>query len=271
MMNSTKHLPILKFFIDDSGTRHPDKFSNTNPIGDWFALGGILIKEEDEKFARQLHSEFCIKWKIAYPLHSVKIRHKSDNFSWLATLSQKTLREFFGDLEKLVLDFPAVGHACVIDRPKYRKRYEEKHGRQQWQLCKTSFSVVCERAAKYAAKHNRRIRLYAEKTDKKSDQKLRDYFAEMRDEGMPFSNEQDKYGPMSPIDLKFRLIELRFKDKNCPLTQMADIFLYPICRSGYDDLYAPLKAMRENKKLIEQHLTQEEIPTMGVKYSCFGD
>ena len=62
---------IYNLYLDDSGTRHP-----THKVGkapkhghDWFAFGGVLIKDEDEFQARELHEKFCDKWKIQNPLH----------------------------------------------------------------------------------------------------------------------------------------------------------------------------------------------------------
>jgi hypothetical protein len=262
--------PLLNFYFDDSGTRHPDRRPPVSAFGDWFALGGILVEDERDAEARAMHAEFCGKWDIDYPLHSVKIRHKAKEFSWLATLPQHKAREFFNDLEAFILNAPVIGHACVIDRPGYRRRYEEKYGREQWSLCKTAFSVLAERVAKYATTQDSRVRVFAEKTDKKSDRMLRDYFKEMRENGMPFSDSSSSaYDPLASDSLKFRLLDFGFKTKKCPMTQLADLYLYPMCRSGYDDLYRPLKALRESGKLIESHLEECDHATMGRKFSCF--
>lgn len=269
-MTNDNHKSLLHFYFDDSGTRHPDRKFVTSQIGDWFALGGIMVRKEDDALVRAMHSVFCDKWEIKYPLHSIKIRHKSDNFSWLATLPQNQLREFFADLERLLLEAPVIGHACVIDRPGYRKRYEPIHGRKQWHLCKTAFSVLAERVAKYAIKTDTRVRVFAERTDKGSDRKIQSYFKEMRECGLPFSKQSSSgYKPLTSEDLRFRLLDLKFKTKECALTQIADLYLYPMCRSGYDDLYGPLKALRESGKLIESHLSCDEKMTLAIKYSCF--
>jgi hypothetical protein len=115
-----------------------------------------------------------------------------------------------------------------------------------------------------------RVRMFAERTDKNSDRMLKSYFDAMREVGAPFdASSSSKYGPLSPETLRFRLLELRVRTKDCQLTQMADLYLYPMCRSGYDDLYGPHKTLREAGKLIEHHLDQDEIETMGIKFSCF--
>jgi hypothetical protein len=55
-----------------------------------------------------------------------------------------------GTRYELMSASPFLGFACVIDRPGYNARYREKYGREQWSLCKTAFSELVERAAKYA-------------------------------------------------------------------------------------------------------------------------
>ncbi|MEP6444488.1 MAG: DUF3800 domain-containing protein, partial [Hyphomicrobiales bacterium] len=60
---------IVNFYIDDSGTRHPTNDRGTTPEHgyDWFAFGGVLIDEEDEIKARELHANFCKNWDITQP------------------------------------------------------------------------------------------------------------------------------------------------------------------------------------------------------------
>ena len=76
---------VLNFYMDDSGTRVPNRkpliFNPRRP--EFFALGGVLVNEEGEGTARNAYEEFRHRWGIAYPLHSVEIRHSSHAFSWL--------------------------------------------------------------------------------------------------------------------------------------------------------------------------------------------
>ena len=76
---------VLQFYIDNSGARNPDKKPGKRPEHgyDWFALGGILLKEEDKSEARERHGAFCQRWNITYPLHSSEIRGRTLNFLWL--------------------------------------------------------------------------------------------------------------------------------------------------------------------------------------------
>lgn len=263
-------LPLFDLHIDDSGTRHPDHAGPTSTSGDWFSLGGVLLKSEDDAEGRSLHDRFMRKWNLEGPLHSVKIRHRSGIFSWLTNSPPAEVAEFFQDLDHLVTNFPGVGMACVIDRPGYHDRYFEKFGRQRWQLCKTAFTVICERAAKYAAQNGRRVRLFVEETDRKSDNLIKEYFKKLKVDGMPFSPQSsEKYSPLSAEELNFRLLDLKFKRKSSPPMQMADLYLYPICRSGYDETYRPFDLMKKSRKVIDCHLDEAERPTLGIKFSCF--
>lgn len=262
--------PLFNLYIDDSGTRNPDHAAPTSKAGDWFGLGGFIVRAEDEDIVRKMHADFCAKWSIDYPLHSVRIRHSAKNFSWLASLPQPRLREFFNDLDQLIRGLPIICHACVIDRPGYHARYYERHGRQRWHLCKSAFTILCERTAKFAIKHDRRVRIFVEETDKDSDRRIKEYFRDMRDTGMPFDQtNSDKYGPLSPTELNHRLIELRFKTKKSALIQLADLVLYPLCRAPYDQFYQPMKTLREAGKLVDHNISEEELPHMGIKYYCF--
>jgi hypothetical protein len=143
---------VINFYLDDSGTRHPDHDPGKRAAHgyDWFALGGILIKEEDEDVARNLHKQFCNKWSFKDPIHSVEIRGCTGNFLWLMELSKPNRENFFEELYQLMRAVPAIGLACVIDRPGYNIRYLEKYADQRWMLCKSAFNITVERAVKYA-------------------------------------------------------------------------------------------------------------------------
>jgi hypothetical protein len=65
---------VVNFYMDDSGTRHPDHDPGKRAAHayDWFALGGVLVKGSDEPLAREMHNDFCRKWGITCPIHSVE-------------------------------------------------------------------------------------------------------------------------------------------------------------------------------------------------------
>ncbi len=145
-------IKVVNFYMDDLGTRRPDhKPGKKAEHGyDWFALGGVLVKSEDEAEARDLHKKFYEKWKIGTPLHSVEVRSRTIHFHWLENESKENCDEFYETLYQLIKTAPVIGLACVIDRPGYNARYFEKYGRKRWSLCKSAFTISVERAAKYA-------------------------------------------------------------------------------------------------------------------------
>lgn len=264
------HMSDLHFYVDDSGTRSPDRKATENPpLRDWFALGGVLIKSEDERDARALHSEFCERWQIDYPLHSENIRFKSGRFNWLKDLSPQEQDRFYSELGIMLTAMPVRGLACVIDRPGYNHRYFERYGRQRWSLCKTAFSVILERAVKLALQEGRRLRVYPERADKDSDGKLKSYFTSLRQEGMPFDQGGDpKYDPLTSAEFSRALREFRLKFKASPLIQIADLYLYPMCRNGYQT-YRPFEELKLAGKLVDCHLSEGQLATLAIKYSCF--
>src|SRR3954447_15674252 len=59
----------LNFYLDDSGTRTPNRKPLLFDSGknEFFALGGVLINEEDEGRVRAAYQELCARWSIDYP------------------------------------------------------------------------------------------------------------------------------------------------------------------------------------------------------------
>lgn len=261
----------MSLYLDDSGTRNPDRsIPKELTFRDWFALGGYIAKEEDEGVIRTAHAKFCEGWGIKYPLHSYDIRAETKNFTWLGALEVAEHRKFMRALSYMLLDIPVIGHACIVDRPGYNSRYREKYGRQTWMLCKTAFSVVCERAAKYAKTNGCRLRVYVEEGDKSADDKIREYYRELRATGMPFATDASaKYAPLSQQELAHTLYDLDFKAKTSPMSQIADLYTYPIARGGYDPEYYPYTQLKTHKKLIDTIIKPEDIAHLGIKYSCF--
>lgn len=263
----------FNFYIDDSGTRHPDRKPGPSAFGgDWFALGGVLVSADDEAQARDLHASFCAKWAIDYPLHSVKIRHRSDSFAWIGQLSAEDCGRFFRDLEELLISMPVKVLACVVNRPGYNARYADRYGQERWSICKTAFPIIAERAVKFVALHEARVRLFVERSDKRTERLLRSYYDDLRQKGMPFQGGgHEKYQPLTAEEMKQRLYDLKFKKKSSPMVQMADLMLYPLCKAAYQNDYRPMNTLREHGKLIEAHIPAELVSTIGSKYSCFDD
>ena len=262
---------ILSLYLDDSGTRNPDrKRPEKLQFRDWFALGGYTVYEENESLVRTAHATFCEAWRIEYPLHSYDIRAQTEKFAWLGQIEEQERNRFLRQLSEMLLKIPILGHACVIDRPGYNNRYQEKYGRRTWMLCQTAFSVVCERAAKQAIREGRKLRIYIEERDKSVDDMIRGYYFDLRSKGMPFAEGgAAQYAPLSRDELNNTLYDLDFKNKSSPMAQIADLYTYPMARGGYDPEYFPYTQLHASNRLIDNHLKREEVPHLGIKYSCF--
>lgn len=259
---------VLNYYMDDSGTRHPDHrvdLSSTKP--DWFALGGILVREEQEEQCRAMHSELCAKWKISSPLHSEEIRFRKASFRWL-NADPELRKTFLSELQAMLLEMPVIGIACVIDRPGYYRRYDHQYGREKWSLCRSAFEIGVERAGKYARERGLKLNVLAEKSDIKTDRRLQEHFLRLKQNGHSFNKENaSKYAPLEPSELAETLYDFRMKTKTSAMMQIADLYLYPMTQARYRPSYYPYEALLAHRKLIDCHVT--DVPNLGVKYYCF--
>jgi hypothetical protein len=262
---------ILNFYMDDSGTRTPDRrpLPYDPKVRDFFALGGILINEDEEAAARKLHSDFCLRWSISYPLHSVEIRHSTGRFTWQRRDAAER-GKFMHGLTRMLLSLEALGIACVIDRPGYDARYREKYGRRQWYLCQTAFAIVVERAIKFARRKGRRLRVMPERSSKADDERLARYYHDLKANGPPFERTSSAgYEPLTSTEFAESLHEIRFKSKSSPMGQVADLFLWPMAIAGYDPSNRAYLALKNAERLIESRISAEDATISGSKYSCF--
>jgi hypothetical protein len=218
MSNETYYL-----YFDDSGIRFPDKQQKPvrNDGMDHFALGGILLKETDRSDVIEAFKEFRKKWRITYPLRSSDVRGKRENFVWLA--EQAVHDEFFKDLNAYLCGVPVIGFATVVDRIGYNNRYEEKYGGKRWWMCKTAFSILVERAAKYVADNGGRLKIRFEEAGKKEDRALMGYVKDLKTAGMPFdTSTSSKYDFLKVEDFRRVLLgESERQTKKSPLLQIA--------------------------------------------------
>lgn len=267
--------PKYHLYFDDSGSRFPDHEPAEEDIRrdkmDGFALGGVLIKAEEVDEIYKKHKEFCAAWKIDYPLHSSKIRGGRNEFGWLK--KPEDAREFLNNLEAYILSLPIIGVACVVDRPGYVQRYKERYKADTWLMCKTSFSILIERSAKFVDSQGRKLEVYFEQSGRKEDRDIKAYMKDLKTKGSPFSNDTSgAYKPLKAEDYKRIILgEPHQRTKAVPMIQIADLVLYPMRKYGYDKDYRPYHALKKAGKLIDCYLKESDIPNEGIKYSCFDE
>lgn len=262
----------LRLYVDDSGSRNPDTPTATHKAGgDCFALGGIIINEANADASNAAIDDFVAQWPRigGAPLHSYEIRNRTGGFGWLKTAKPALLDKFMEDLGELIAALPIYALACVVDRPGYSARYIPEYGPRRWMLCKTAFSILLERAAKYALHEEARLRVHVERSDPKAEEHLREYYDTLRANGAPFSAATSAvYAPLTAEQFAATLYEFRIKTKESRLMQIADLVLWPLCQRGYDPAYKPYLLLQSRGRLLESICTPEN-KLLGTKYSCF--
>lgn len=204
------------------------------------------------------------------PLHGNEIRSRKKNFAWLGTRSQVEQQEFITDISNTIIALPVIVHACVVSRTGYLDRYLKQYGPETWEMMKSAFTILIERAAKFAGKHNGSIMIYYEEAGKKEDQLIKQYFEDLRRSGHPFDvTNASQYQPLSSDDLSQCLRGIEGKKKSNPILQIADLCLYPVARSIHTPEDRAYIALRENNILVDSNLENGELKNLGIKYFCF--
>jgi hypothetical protein len=262
---------MLHLYLDDSGSRYPDhrpKQPRADGM-DHFAFGGIIVRAADVDTIFPEHRAFCHGWDISYSLHSAEIRGGRSNFAWLATDDARRA-SFLGDLQAFLLQLPVTAIAAVVHRPGYVARYKERYGSQTWLMCKTAFSILVERAAKYARSQNAKLEIYFEQAGKREDRAIKEYGRCLKTQGMPFDTGASAAYGLSPEDFTALLVgEPRERTKKTPMMQIADLMLYPVAKAGYEPAYPPYRALWDHKRVINALLPAHSRASLGCKYSCF--
>ncbi len=261
----------IHLYLDDSGSRRPDRESSARLDGmDYFALGGVLIDAEDVDAVISSHRRFMQHWGLSYPLHSTRIRGGRQEFSWLGR-DQERAERFKKELSQFLLSLPVIGIACVIHRPGYVTRYSKFYGKDTWLMCKTAYSILVERSAKFARSRDATLEIFFEQAGKHEDRDILAYTKALKSTGMPFDQGRSEgYAGLKPDDFKSTILgDPRGRTKKTPMIQLADLFLYPIAKGRYDAEYGPYRELVAARRLIDCLLEQHEVPLCGTKYSCF--
>jgi len=259
-------------YIDDSGSRYSNKPTTTSPppIYDAFGLGGILVESELTSIIIEAHKKLIKEWEIPVPLRSSEIRAKQGYWKWLKDDNEKA-QKFYESLNDLIINSPGLVTGCIIDRKGYVHRYKPKYD-TRWMLCKSAYTILLERSAKYALENNRKLKVYIEETGKREDRALKRYHKEVQTDGMYFDEKSsEKYNPLSAQNLSEVLLkEPKFIKKKNPLAQISDLVLYPIIRGRFDPAYLPYEVLLNGSKLIDCIYTEDsERNEKGIKYFCF--
>jgi hypothetical protein len=262
---------VWRFYMDDSGSRDPDRSRTTDPqLVDWFGMGGILVREDDVPALEKEVSDFRARWPYpSAPLHSWEIRTRKQGFAWLRATSAAKQRRFIEELTDLMCSLPILVHATVVDRPGYNRRYLQEYGPRRWSLCRTAFKIAVERAAKFARSEGARLRVYVEQSDRPGEKRLKDYFDSLRRDGLPFDRKTSaKYAPMTATELKATLLEFKVKTKGSLPMQIADLALWPVCHGKYHPDNLALAALTKSGRLLDAKCSESNA-LLGIKYSCF--
>lgn len=255
-------------FIDESGSPKPNRKDQAR----YFALGGVLLEREDETLVASEISAFKQRWSIdeSSALHGNEIRSKKKNFAWLGKCSLLEQKQFMLDLSSTITRLPIVVHACVVSRTGYLDRYLDRYGADTWEMMKSAFTILVERSAKYARKHDGSIMIYYEEAGKKEDKLIRHYFHELRSSGHPFdATNASQYAPLSGEELSKRLRGIEGKQKSNPILQVADLCLYPVTKGKDNPSDRAYQALISSRILVDTQIEADELVTMGIKYYCF--
>lgn len=209
---------------------------------------------------------------MTHPLHLTDMHSRRKGFAWLDALSARERGDFWADYHAMIAGLPVVGHACVVHRAGYRDRgYGSREGDAKWNLCRTAFNIVVERAAKIAHADGRRLRVKYEGSDPRADQALRNYWALLKaGNGLGFNAANAaRYNPFPPETLAATLVDLERKDKRSKLMQLADTFALALSRGRYQPEFSTFAALKASGRLADDHVGVAQSATLGIKYSCF--
>lgn len=263
----------LTFYMDESGSRQPDKKPDASRLGrDWFAFGGFIIRREDEDPAKWARDEVAHQLGVSNPFHITDMLSESKKFSFLHKKSERERIQFWSQYQQFLADLPVFGLACVIDRPGYVARgYVEKHPDTKWLLCRSAFDIAVERAVKYAIREGRRLRIIFE-SDAPFDPIVKGYFANLKENGLAFDGaNSEKYTPLSQQDFADTLTTIEARPKSNRLLQVADSYIYAMARGKYDKRFSLWRQLCDSKRISNFALGGDAaaIRAMGIKYYCF--
>jgi hypothetical protein len=265
--------PLLHLYVDETGPRHPDRAAVPTKHGnDWFAMGGVLIRAEDEAAAKTSLANFKKQWpQITAPLHLTDMRSEKKKFAWIGRLKAEDRDRFWSGYRTFLATLPVAGTACVIDRPGYVARgYGKRSGDSKWLLCRSAFDIVVERSAKLAKQQGRRLKIFYEMADPSTNQMIENYFYNIKENGLGFDAATSaKYLPLIQEDFRHLLLDIEGKDKTNRLMQVADSYIYAIARGSYERKFNLYRRLAEAGRLVTSQVDPKFAGILGVKTYCF--
>lgn len=259
----------FSLYIDDCGTLGTsDKFQP-------YALGGFVVKNEDEEPAREMLRQFKDDWKISreVPMHGADIRSGYADFAWLKELDKEEEVRFKTELSRLLAKMPIVTQACVVHKSNYHARYDEKYGKDIWNIRVSAVAILLERSVKLV-KHmgGSFLRVCVEHTGTRENNFIKRTFKNFRETGCPFNpSTSSKYNPADAGLLQQFLDEKPvIRGKENEMLQIADMVLFYLATHDKESpgyLWGLLNEQRKIADVVAGNFAEE----FGVKYYCFGD
>ncbi len=268
MTESHSAIDEYTLYVDDSGDPKPNPFGAVK----YFAMGGVLISSKDNHLLESAVDLFKARWEIdsSVPLHATEIRSKKKNFKHLGARGDKYYAEFLQSLSTMIVSLPILVHACVVHRANYLDRYSERYGILTWEMKKSVFQILIERAGRFVQSKGTRLSIVVEGIGQKEDTDITSYFNDYRANGHSFDKDRaSKYMPPAPRALQRTLKEIDFKGKENAGLQLADLVLNPVAAHRFQHANIAFSIMEQKGVLIDSKLSEEELQHLGIKYFCF--
>jgi hypothetical protein len=148
--------------------------------------------------------------------------------------------------------------------------YGSRVGDAKWLLCRSAFDILIDRSGKYAKFQNRRLRVFYERADPSTDERVEDYFRNIKTAGLAFDpTTSAKYAPLTQPEFASVLLSIEGKDKNNRMVQIADSYIYSIARGSYDPKFDIYKRISDGGKLITSQVPGDQAAILGIKKYCF--
>jgi hypothetical protein len=234
----TQRSPLFHLYIDETGSRHPDKEASTAKHGfDWFGLGGLLITQEDEATAKSKLATFVARWpQIRSPLHFTDIRAQKKGFAWLGNLKLEDHNRFWSDSARFSHQFRGRGLlASSIAQATSNGGTAKGEGTPNGSFAEAhSIFWSTELPNTQNPRGGGCVSTMKERTLLPT-RRVHEYYETIKFSGLAFDEStSSKYRPLKQVEFQNVLLAIEGKDKGNKMMQVADSYLYAIARGSYD-------------------------------------